>query len=103
MCIRDRYQSGDCRELAELFYNTVHGVNCRDYTKEQLDAWACGLEMCIRDRAKRMAAFLVALLLAPVCFYWLGYRPIAVGAFLLVFTPVCTLLNAVSYTHLRQK
>mgnify|MGYP000463540818 FL=1 len=38
-----RYQSGDCRELAELFYNTVHGVNCRDYTKEQLDAWACGL------------------------------------------------------------
>ena len=30
-----RYQSGDCRELAELFYNTVHGVNCRDYTKEQ--------------------------------------------------------------------
>ena len=37
-----RYQSGDCRELAELFYNTVHGVNCRDYTKEQLDAWAGG-------------------------------------------------------------
>lgn len=47
----------------------------------------------IRVMAKRMAAFLVALLLAPVCFYWLGYRPIAVGAFLLVFTPVCTLLN----------
>ena len=47
----------------------------------------------IRVMAKRMAAFLVALLLAPVCFYFLGYRPIAVGAFLLVFTPVCTLLN----------
>ncbi len=37
-----KYQSGDCRELAELFYNTVHSVNCRDYTKEQLDAWAPG-------------------------------------------------------------
>lgn len=47
----------------------------------------------IRVMAKRMAAFLVALLLAPVCFHFLGYRPIAVGAFLLVFTPVCTLLN----------
>lgn len=42
----------------------------------------------IRVMAKRMAAFLVALLLAPVCFYWLGYRPIAVGAFLLVL-PRC--------------
>lgn len=36
------YQPADCRELAELFYHTVHTVNARDYTKEQLDVWAAG-------------------------------------------------------------
>ena len=36
------YQSSDCPELAELFYNTIHAVNARDYTREQLDAWATG-------------------------------------------------------------
>lgn len=37
-----RYESSDCRELAELFYQTVHCVNAKDYTKEQLDVWATG-------------------------------------------------------------
>lgn len=41
MLIR-KYQSSDCKELAELFYNTVHTVNAKDYTKEQLDVWATG-------------------------------------------------------------
>lgn len=41
MLIRE-YQSSDCKELAELFYNTVHTVNAKDYTKEQLDVWATG-------------------------------------------------------------
>ena len=36
------YQSSDCSQIAELFYNTVHTVNARDYTGEQLDAWASG-------------------------------------------------------------
>ncbi len=36
------YQSLDCKVLAELFYNTVHTVNVKDYTKEQLDVWATG-------------------------------------------------------------
>ncbi len=36
------YQSSDCEKLAELFYNTVHTVNAKDYTKEQLDVWATG-------------------------------------------------------------
>lgn len=36
------YQSSDCKELAKLFYDTVHTVNAQDYTKEQLDAWATG-------------------------------------------------------------
>ena len=37
-----RCQESDCRELTELFYNTVHIVNAKDYTKEQLDVWATG-------------------------------------------------------------
>ncbi|MDO4439088.1 MAG: GNAT family N-acetyltransferase [Eubacteriales bacterium] len=37
-----KYQPSDCKELTELFYNTVHSVNAKDYTKEQLDAWATG-------------------------------------------------------------
>lgn len=35
-----RYESSDCKEVAELFYNTVHVINAKDYTKEQLDVWA---------------------------------------------------------------
>lgn len=36
------YQQSDCRELAELFYHTVHTVNAKDYTTEQLHVWATG-------------------------------------------------------------
>ncbi len=41
MVIRE-YQPTDCKELAELFYNTVHTINAKDYTKEQMDVWATG-------------------------------------------------------------
>lgn len=41
MFIRE-YQTSDCTEITELFYNTVHTVNAKDYTKEQLDVWATG-------------------------------------------------------------
>lgn len=34
------YASRDCPALAELFYQTVHRVNARDYDPEQLEAWA---------------------------------------------------------------
>ena len=37
-----RYKQSDCRELAELFYRTVHTVNAADYNNEQLNAWATG-------------------------------------------------------------
>lgn len=36
------YQPEDCKELARLFFNTVHTVNAKDYTKQQLNAWATG-------------------------------------------------------------
>ena len=41
MVIR-KYQPSDCKELTELFYHTVHTINAKDYTKEQLDVWATG-------------------------------------------------------------
>lgn len=36
------YRPGECPPLLELFYDTVHSVNARDYSPEQLDAWADG-------------------------------------------------------------
>ena len=41
MVIR-KYKSSDCDEITQLFYNTVHKINAKDYTKEQLNAWANG-------------------------------------------------------------
>ena len=41
MIIRE-YLSSDCKYLAEMFYQTVHSVNAKDYTQEQLNAWATG-------------------------------------------------------------
>lgn len=41
MIIR-KYKPSDCKKLAELFYYTVHTVNAKDYTEEQLNAWADG-------------------------------------------------------------
>ncbi|MCI6639717.1 MAG: GNAT family N-acetyltransferase [Pygmaiobacter massiliensis] len=39
MIIRE-YQPSDCEEITELFYNTVHTVNAKDDTEEQLNVWA---------------------------------------------------------------
>lgn len=36
------YRPSDRKELAELFYRTVHTINAKDYTPEQLDVWATG-------------------------------------------------------------
>lgn len=36
------YVPSDCEKMAELFYETVHSVNAKDYTGEQLYAWATG-------------------------------------------------------------
>lgn len=38
MVIRE-YRPIDGQALAELFYNTVHTINAKDYTKEQLDVY----------------------------------------------------------------
>ena len=35
-----KYKSTDIKKVTELFYDTVHTVNAKDYTKEQLSVWA---------------------------------------------------------------
>ena len=35
-----KLQEGEEKELWELFYNTIHNVNIRDYDKNQIAAWA---------------------------------------------------------------
>ncbi|PHX56934.1 GNAT family N-acetyltransferase [Tychonema bourrellyi FEM_GT703] len=34
------YEISDTQKIIQLFYDTVHQVNIRDYTKAQVDAWA---------------------------------------------------------------
>ncbi len=34
------YKSTDVEAIVNLFYQTIHSVNIRDYTSEQVDAWA---------------------------------------------------------------
>ncbi|MCX4363344.1 MAG: GNAT family N-acetyltransferase [Clostridia bacterium] len=35
-----RYEEKDCVPISNLFYETVHSVNAKDYTQAQLFAWA---------------------------------------------------------------
>ncbi|MEG4989611.1 GNAT family N-acetyltransferase [Microcoleus sp. BR0-C5] len=34
------YEIGDTQQIVQLFYDTIHEVNIRDYTQAQVDAWA---------------------------------------------------------------
>lgn len=34
------YQEQDTKELAKIYYYTIHNINSRDYSKEQLNVWA---------------------------------------------------------------
>lgn len=34
------YKKSDAKEIAQIYYNTIHEINIRDYSKEQVDAWA---------------------------------------------------------------
>lgn len=37
--VRD-YQSSDVSDLASIYYNTIHKINIRVYTEEQVNVWA---------------------------------------------------------------
>lgn len=55
------YRHEDCGAMARLFYDTVHTVNSRDYSREQLEAWACGtVDEAAWDRSFREHCTLVA-------------------------------------------
>ena len=43
MIIR-QYRNEDCDVVSKLFYETVHSVNAKDYTAEQLSAWANNID-----------------------------------------------------------
>ena len=46
------YVTADVEAMAQLFYETVHTVNARDYTPQQLDAWADGsIDLAAWDRS----------------------------------------------------
>ena len=34
------YRPNDASELAEIFFNTIHEINAKDYSKDQLEVWA---------------------------------------------------------------
>ncbi|MEG2653810.1 MAG: GNAT family N-acetyltransferase, partial [Ruthenibacterium sp.] len=46
------YKTADCAEIAALFFDTVHTINAKDYTKSQLDVWADGkIELAAWDKS----------------------------------------------------
>lgn len=36
----EKFQEADVEEILTLFYETIHTVNAKDYTKEERNAWA---------------------------------------------------------------
>ena len=34
------YRPEDAQALAEIYFNTIHRINIKDYTQEQVDVWA---------------------------------------------------------------
>ncbi|WP_079912557.1 GNAT family N-acetyltransferase [Paenibacillus sp. 32352] len=46
-----RFQASDMNQIVSLFYETVHSVNGRDYSQEQLDAWAPRDEQALKLKA----------------------------------------------------
>lgn len=47
-----RYREEDLEEMADLFYNTVHFINIRDYNPSQIDVWADGkIDYCKWNRS----------------------------------------------------
>lgn len=46
-----KYADADCEQLGGLFYETVHNINARDYTPEQLFAWVKSPTQLLTRRA----------------------------------------------------
>lgn len=86
------YMCSDAQDLANIYFNTIHQINCKDYTQEQVDAWAPKASLEVEGWSKKFARTnpLVAIVDGKVvgfaefepnghidCFYchheWIGY------------------------------
>ena len=47
-----RYIEDDTLQLIEIYHNTIHNVNCADYTPAELEAWAPTEEITDESYAK---------------------------------------------------
>lgn len=34
------YDCKDAQDLADIYYHTIHNINSKDYSEEQINAWA---------------------------------------------------------------
>ncbi len=53
--ITRKYQPNDARDLANIYYHTIHNINCRDYSKNQINAWAPTSSLELDDWQKKWA------------------------------------------------
>lgn len=65
MIIR-KYRPDDCKAVAELFYNTVHTINAKDYRQEQLNVWATGKVDLEKWNASFLQHYTVVATITPV-------------------------------------
>lgn len=49
-----KYKVEDCDTVSKLFFETVHSVNAKDYTDEQLFAWASSVEDLKKPQIRRI-------------------------------------------------
>ena len=52
-----KYKDGDCQAVSRLFFDTVHTVNSKDYSKEQLSVWASSADSLIARRNDLLAQY----------------------------------------------
>jgi putative acetyltransferase len=50
-----KYTESDAHAFANIYYNTIHTVNTRDYTEEQVNAWAPSTS--VKDKVVGFAEF----------------------------------------------
>lgn len=56
MKIRE-YKDADFEAVARIFYDTIHAVNAKDYSREQLFAWANNVDSLKRRREDLLSQF----------------------------------------------
>lgn len=60
MIVRE-YRLSDLTQISQLFYNTIHQINSRDYTSEQINVWAAEIkeESFWQERFKNDVVYVV--------------------------------------------